>query len=273
LPIVNGCLHNALMMIKTRTNAPLSRLLPFLTVMGCLFCGLAPLPTMVQLTGGLKLRIANQFGKDPLKLEVPYVTLHGDSLELTRFVYYLSNIELTDKNGQVWKQAESYHLLEVAEEGQAVFEITLTNVPPGEYRELSFGVGVDSVRNHSGQQVGALETDNGMFWMWETGYVFLKAEGFFLQPRGIKKAMVYHIGRDDCYQRVRLKIPPKRVVVKKGGLSTLDVVANARLLFGGFPGAAIQLKAPAGDESVSVMGGPKATQVSRNYARLFYLKP
>jgi len=260
-------------MIKAQTNPPFSRLLPLLAVVGCLVCGLAPVPTTAQSTGGLRLRIANQFGKDPLKLEVSYVTLHGDSLELTRFVYYLSNIELTDKNGQVWKQPESYHLLEVTEEGQAVFETMLPDVPPGEYRELSFGVGVDSVRNHSGQQVGALDTDNGMFWMWETGYVFLKAEGFFLQPRGVKKAMVYHIGRDDCYQRARLKIPPKKVVVKKGRLSNLDVVADARLLFGGFPGAAIGLKAPADDESVSVMGGPKATQVSRNYARMFYLKP
>lgn len=266
LPAYNNCLP----MIKTRTNALFSRLLSFLIIVGCLVGGLAP--TMAQATGGLRLRVANQFGKDPLKLEVPYVTLHGDSLELTRFVYYLSNIELIDKNGQVWKQPESYHLLEITEEGQSVFEITLKDVPAGEYRALSLGVGVDSVRNHGGQQVGALDTDNGMFWMWETGYVFLKAEGFFLQHQGKKKAMVYHMGRDDCYQRVRLKIPPKKVVVKKGGVSHLDVVADARLLFGGFPGAAIPLKAPAGDESVSVMGGPKAALVSRNYARMFYLK-
>ena len=90
-------------MIKNQTNAQVqfSRLLPFLAVVGCLVCGLAPVPTRAQSTAGLKLSIANQFGKDPLKLEVPYVTLHGDSLELTRFVYYLSNIELTDKNGKV----------------------------------------------------------------------------------------------------------------------------------------------------------------------------
>jgi hypothetical protein len=249
-----------------------SRFLFFLAVLLGLTCGWKPELAYAQSTGVVKLRISNQFGKDALKLEVPYASLHGDSLELTRFVYYLSNIELTGKSGKVWKQAESYHLLEVGEADQSVFEIVLKDIPEGEYRELSFAVGVDSVRNHSGKQVGALDTDNGMFWMWETGYVFLKVEGFFLRPSGVKKAMVYHIGRDDCYQRTHLKIPSKKVIVKKGSVTTLDVVADARLLFGGFPGAAIQLKAPTGDESVSVMGGPKASQVSRNYSRMFYLK-
>ena len=255
------------------SNTKTCCLLPFLAVFLGLTCGLKPELTNAQSTGSVKLRIANQFGKHALKLEEPYVSLHGDSLELTRFVYYLSNIELTGKSGKVWKQAESYHLLEVGEADQSVFEIVLKGVPEGEYRALSFGVGVDSVRNHSGQQVGALDTDNGMFWMWETGYVFLKAEGFFLRSSGVKKAIVYHIGRDDCYQRTNLKLPSRKVIVKRGGVTTVDVVADARLLFGGFPGADIGLKAPTGDESVSVMGGPKASQVSRNYARMFYLKP
>jgi|GEM_PF-1173865 len=235
---------------------------------GCLFSFAAA----AQSTGTVRLRIANQFGKDPLRLEQPYATLHGDSLELSRFVYYLSNVQLTARNKKVWKQPESYHLLEVEDEGPSTFEIILKDVPEGEYSELSFAVGVDSLRNHSGDQVGALDTDNGMFWMWETGYVFLKAEGFFLRSGEAKKAMVYHIGRDDCYQRTSLKMGPKPLTVKKGNTATIDVVADARLLFGGFPGAAIQLKAPQGNESISVMGGPKAAQVSRNYARMFYLK-
>jgi hypothetical protein len=235
---------------------------------GCLFS----ITSLAQSSGTVRLRIANQFGKDSLRLEQPYATLHGDSLELSRFVYYLSNVQLTDRNKKVWKQPESYHLLEVGDESPSTFEIILKDVPEGEYSEISFAVGVDSLRNHSGDQVGALDTDNGMFWMWETGYVFLKAEGFFLRSGEAKKAMVYHIGRDDCYQRTNLKLDSKPLTVKKGTTSTIDVVADARLLFGGFPGAAIQLKAPQGNESISVMGGPKAAQVSRNYARMFYLK-
>ncbi|MBC7923206.1 MAG: hypothetical protein H7Z75_19175 [Ferruginibacter sp.] len=221
----------------------------------------------------VKLRVVGQFGKQTLQLNQPYATLNGDTVELTRFVYYLSNIELVGRNQTVWRQPESYHLLEISEEGQSTFEIELAGVPPGEYTGITFALGVDSLRNHSGEQVGALDPDNGMFWMWETGYVFLKAEGFYRRPAGQKRAMVYHIGRDDCYQPVQLNFPSaRRIKVGAGAMPTVQLVADARLLFGG-PGAAIQLKAPVGEESISVMGGPKAPKVARNYARMFFLAP
>ena len=38
-------------------------------------------------------------------------------------------------------------------------------------------VGVDSTRNVSGAQTGALDPANGMFWSWTAGYIYLKLEG------------------------------------------------------------------------------------------------
>ena len=232
---------------------------------------------LVGVAQTVKLRVTSQFGKQALQLNQPYATLNGDTVELTRFVYYLSNVGLVGRNGFVWRQPESYHLLEISEEGQSTFEIELKGVPPGQYTGITFALGVDSLRNHSGEQTGALDPDNGMFWMWETGYVFLKAEGFYRRPAGQKRAMVYHIGRDDCYQPVRLKFPSARPIkvgagAVPGAAPTVRLVADARLLFG-FPGAAIQLKAPVGEESVSVMGGPNAPKVARNYARMIFLAP
>lgn len=241
----------------------------YLSLALSLLFGFAPHFLSAQSAGVVKLRVSNQFGKEALLLNQPFTTLHGDTIELTRFVYYLSNIQLIGKNKTVWKQPESYHLLEVSEEGQSAFDITLDGVPEGEYTEIAFAVGVDSIRNHSGKQVGALDSDNGMFWMWETGYVFLKAEGFFYLQSGRKKSVVYHIGRDDCYQPVRLKMGNKPFLVQKTKATNLVMIADVRQLFGGFPGATIELKAPYIDESVSVMGGPKAPKVARNYARMF----
>ncbi len=214
------------------------------------------------------LRIVNQFGVKPLQLNESYVTLNGDTVMFTRFSYYLSNIRLKGKDGKVWQQSESYHYVDVPEEGVAKLEIPLDGLPKGEYSEISFGVGVDSLRNHSGKQVDALDPDNGMFWMWETGYVFLKAEGFYHRSRGGRKAFVYHIGRDNCFQMVQLKFP-KPLRTNTETTFTLEITADARQLFGGYPAAAIQLKAPVGDESVSVMGEPNASKVARNYARMF----
>jgi hypothetical protein len=53
---------------------------------------------------------------------------------------------------------------------------------------------------------------------------------------------------------------------------TLEILVDARQMFGGYPAAAIHLKAPIGDESVSVMGEPKAPKVAQNYAQMFSLR-
>jgi hypothetical protein len=216
------------------------------------------------------LRIVNQFGGKPLQLNQAFLTLNGDTVVFSRFSYYLSNIRLKEKDGKEWRQPESYHYVDLSEEGVAEVVISLQGIPKGEYTEISFGVGIDSLRNHSGAQVDALDPDNGMFWMWETGYVFLKAEGFYHRAVGGRKAFVYHIGRDDCYQTVQLKLPNPLITYTKAPV--LEITADARQLFGGYPAAAIQLKAPVKDESASVMGGAKAIKVALNYTRMFSLR-
>jgi len=53
-------------------------------------------------------------------------------------------------------------------------------------------MGVDSLRNVSGAQTGALSTANGMFWDWNSGYIMLKAEG--MSPNSTSKNFVFHLG-------------------------------------------------------------------------------
>jgi hypothetical protein len=42
---------------------------------------------------------------------------------------------------------------------------------------IRFLLGVDSARNVSGIQTGALDPARGMFWTWNSGYVMAKIEG------------------------------------------------------------------------------------------------
>lgn len=218
------------------------------------------------------LRVSHRFGNQPLQLEHPYPTRHGDQVSLSRFVYYLSHVQLTDRRGRVWQQPDSYHLLETPDQGEAAFSLPLANVPTGDYTTLSFYVGVDSLRNHGGAQVGALDTENGMFWMWETGYVFLKAEGFYHLPTGTKKPLVIHIGRDNCFRLVTLPLPqPLHVPASGPSTASINVLADARALFGKPGGAGFALRPPADSTKGSVMGGPAAPRVADNYATMFTL--
>ena len=213
--------------------------------------------------------IRNTFGKEPLQLNRPYTTLSGDVVEFTRFAYYLSNLRLRSQDGTVWQEPDSYHLLETAEDDPTAFTISLTGLPAGKYTEVSFAVGLDSVVNHGPNRKGVLNPDFGMFWEWESDYVFLKCEGYFQKTAQDRGAFVYHVAGDQTYRAVRLKLTPGALTVAAGQPKTLGITADARQLFGGFPGAALTLQLTQPDPTTSIMAGGNATKLADNYACMF----
>jgi len=115
----------------------------------------------------------------------------GDSLTFTTFKYFVSNIRLKKEDGTWWTQPESYYLVNLDETGSA--QLVIPGVPTGNYTGISYIMGVDSTRNVSGAQTGALSTTSGMFWSWNTGYIMVKAEGTSPQA-GMGGAFTYHLG-------------------------------------------------------------------------------
>ena len=213
--------------------------------------------------------IRNTFGKEPLQLNRPYTTLSGDVVEFTRFAYYLSNLRLRSQDGTVWQAPDSYHLLETAEDDPTAFTLALTDLPAGEYNEVSFAVDLDSVVNHGPNRKGVLNPDFGMFWEWESDYVFLKCEGYFQRTAQDRGAFVYHVAGDQTYRAVRLKLAPGAFTVAAGQPKTLGITTDARQLFGGFPGGALTLQLTQPDPTTSIMAGGNATKLADNYARMF----
>ena len=71
--------------------------------------------------------------------------------------------------------------------------ITLHEVPAGNYRNITFLLGVDSARNNGSAQTGALDLVNGMYWTW-LGYIATKLEGQYKQGNGSYNSFLYHIG-------------------------------------------------------------------------------
>ena len=169
----------------------------------------------------------------------------------------------------MWQEPDSYHLLETAEDDPTAFTLALTDLPAGEYNEVSFAVGLDSVVNHGPNRKGVLNPDFGMFWEWETDYVFLKCEGYFQKTEQDRGAFVYHVAGDQTYRAVRLKLAPEALTVAAGQPKTLGITADARQLFGGFPGAALTLQLTQPDPTTSIMAGGNATKLADNYALMF----
>jgi len=208
-----------------------------------------------------EVNLNHTFGSENLALNKTYTTLLGDEIQLTKFQYYISNIKLISPDGKVWEEKESYRLITV-EDGKAKISFEIDSITPEDYSMIKFSIGVDPIRNSSGVQNGDLDPLLGMFWTWKTGYIFFKAEGFYNLNATPKSGIVYHIGNDEAYQTITLNIP-------ENSNNTLNLNVDAQKLFGGFQGAAIDLKLPEDGSSVSVMSGENLPKIANNYTKMF----
>jgi len=111
-----------------------------------------------------------------------FTTPNGEPYTISKLKYYVSNVELG-------KSFQHTHLVNAF--GADSIEM---KVPPGNYRQLSFLLGVDSLLNCSGAQDGALDPLNDMFWTWNSGYVMFKLEGISDSSHADLNRIEQHIG-------------------------------------------------------------------------------
>ena len=138
---------------------------------------------------------------------VTYLNGLDQQFTVTKFKYYIGNICLHRVSGSS-VQLGDYHL--ISEEEPESKTVVLHNLPAGNYATIDFIVGVDSMQNCSGAQEGALDAANGMFWAWNTGYIFLKLEGKAPASKSPGNIFEYHIGGykapANCIRHISLKL-------------------------------------------------------------------
>ena len=124
----------------------------------------------------------NRVGDQKLVMgATPYKNSLGEDFTVTTFNYFVSNISLKKDDGTVQKFPDQYFLIRQADAKSQT--IQLPNVPSGNYGELTFMIGVDSLKSISpvAQRTGVLDVtsygDDGMYWSWNSGYIFMKLEG------------------------------------------------------------------------------------------------
>lgn len=146
-----------------------------------------PLPP----SGKVKVNIAAYAGEVPLTYGDVYTNAANEKFKVSLFRYYLTNLVLEGEgNTPDYVQPESYYLIDHSG-SDGVYNFVLNNVPSGKYRSISYTIGVDSLRNVSGAQTGALDPATGMFWTWSSGYIQFKVEGTLVNPT---REFIYHVG-------------------------------------------------------------------------------
>lgn len=186
--------------------------------------------------------------------------LTSNEITFTLLNYYVSNIKLQKADGSSYVQPESYHLVRLSSGSMA--DLVLSDIPVGDYTGITFTIGVDSARNVSGVQEGALSPSNGMFWSWNTGYIFIKAEG--RSPQASSGNFTYHIGgfsgENNAIRTVTLPFNGELRVRKNAEPSIHFNVNAARFWHGG-----IQLA----DLSTIHMPGANAALIATNFQGAF----
>lgn len=119
-----------------------------------------------------------------------YTNPFGEKYTISKLRYYVTNIEFK-KGNILFKVKNSYHLID---ERKTESQLINLIIPEGNYTELQFLLGVDSLHNVSGAQTDDLDPAKDMFWTWNSGYVMAKMEGNSPASNLVNNKFEYHIG-------------------------------------------------------------------------------
>ena len=211
----------------------------------------------------MTMKFSNMANGQPLQTGTAFTNAAGETITPQAFKYYLSNFSMVNTAGQEIAARPAYALVDHAIESSKTVGFIIA---PGVYNELRFWIGVDSLRNVSGVQDGALDPVHGMFWTWNSGYIFAKFEGRSPQSTAPLQAVTYHIGGfrtgENALRQVAFRFQPPE------GQQAMhfELEADAAKWFHGAHTISVAT------EPRTEMPGPLAIKIADNYAEMFTLK-
>lgn len=165
-----------------------------------------------------------------------YTNQFNEPFTINKFRYYISNIKIWYNNGtKIFQPKNFYHLVnEAFEETKKVnFNTKLSNITL-----IEFLIGVDSIKNVSGVQTGDLDPAKGMFWTWNTGYIFATFEGQSDSSKAPAHYFSYHVGGfkkgENALRKIKLIVPKKlnssqKLVLQTNALAWFTGKSNIKI--------------------------------------------
>ncbi len=159
-------------------------------------------------------------------MESVYHDNFGNRIRVDKFMQYMSSLTLVNESGDD-VVLKDFHLMDFMVDNSFEFE-----VPPGNYKEIKFGIGVPEADNkdqdpsqYANSHPLSVAGSQGMFWTWNTGYIFLKFEGKVdttgVEGNELLWPVAIHIGDDPYY--ARYNSPTLVIEVIQGETKTINV--------------------------------------------------
>ena len=227
-------------------------------------------------SGLLTLKFENFVGNKPVELNtVQYVNSSNETYNITKLKYFISNIALTKLDGTIVTipQDSSYFLIDQSDAKKLSPTIQL---PAGKYNKIEFVLGVDSMRNTMdiAKRTGVLDPATeaaGMYWSWNSGYIFFKMEGTSSFSTAKNNAFAYHIGLFGGYNKstinnlknITIDLKDKgELSIKKKGQSSITIHADVSSVFDGMNKMSLSV-------NPVIMVSPLSAKIADNYATMF----
>jgi hypothetical protein len=193
-----------------------------------------------------------------------YVNSSGETFSVTNFRYYISNVKMIKEDGTKYEVPNSYFLIDANDTNS--LKIKLPNIPGGKYTGVEYLIGVDSTRNVSGTQTGALDPLNGMFWSWNQGYIFMKLEG--ASSASSTNSYEFHIGgftwANNTLRTTTINFTPSVLIVDGGKREAeIHILTDVLEIFKNPTNWTIA------GHSMVTMPGAVADSIATNYSDMF----
>ncbi len=125
----------------------------------------------------------------PLNKWLP-VSNSKDNIQISKFKFYISHFEFI-KNGKIiFADHNSVFLYDI--ENSSSNNINIMVPSSLSFDSLKIQIGIDSVRNASGNMEADLSPLKDMYWTWQSGYINIKLE--VKHKSDVEKLIQYHIG-------------------------------------------------------------------------------
>jgi hypothetical protein len=178
------------------------------------------IPVSNSKTNSLIINFNNTVDGVPINsVSYQYTNAAKNKYSVNLLKYYVTNVVLVSENNEEFF-AKNYNLIDMDRPEQNTF--TLLNVPCTKYTKMKFILGVDSLRNNSGVQDGFLDPSFGMLWTWNTGYIFFKHEGNYIDSLNKSKPLRFHLGTSPARGFVEFLLP----LVEINSSSTKKLTVN-----------------------------------------------
>lgn len=157
-------------------------------------------------TGTVTLRFEPYYQDEPLEIGEVYTNAMGYRLQIENLDFYISNTTITDDESVEVTGSEIELLMDEDPAMEMSFEAAT-----GNYSGLSFSFGIPSEVNTDSDPTQfpnshplSVEGSNGMFWTWNTGYIFTtfdgRADTTGIAGNPLNHTFAFHCGNDQLFE-------------------------------------------------------------------------